>query len=136
MGGRRSPKRTGPLGLSVLIIEDNPDHALLTQVALERHPRIGSVTVRGDAESALTYLAEGARPDAVLVDLKLPGLSGFDLIDRIRAAPDLETVPVVILSTSAREDEIALGLERGARGFLTKPIRVEEFLEKVDRRTP
>jgi CheY-like chemotaxis protein len=121
------------MGVRVLLVEDNPDHALLTKRSLERDARIDAVDVREDVPGALDYLeaARSSLPDVILVDLKLPGLSGFDLLDRIQADPVICEVPVVILSTSAREREVTQGIERGARAFLTKPLRVEELLERV-----
>lgn len=126
-------KPGGEMALRVLLIEDNPDHALLTRLALERHGEIGEVEILENGERALERLRGGPepRPDAILVDLKLPGLSGFQLLERLKATEGLREIPVVILSTSAREDEIARGLEIGARAFLTKPIRVDEFVDCV-----
>ncbi len=122
------------MGLRVLIIEDNPDHALLTRWALERDGHVAAVEVADDAVAVVDGLrarAAGDRPDLVLVDLKLPGVSGFEILEALKAEVATREIPVVILSTSAREEEIAQGMRRGARAFLTKPLQVPALLEAL-----
>jgi CheY-like chemotaxis protein len=122
------------MGLRVLLIEDNPDHALLTSWALERDAHVDSVEVAGDPGSVVARLLAqdtAALPDAILVDLRLPGLSGFDLLEALKAEGATREIPVIILSTSAREEEIARGMSAGARAFLTKPLTAPRFLEAL-----
>jgi CheY-like chemotaxis protein len=118
-------------GLAVLLVEDNPDHALLTRIALERREEIASVQVCEDVRSALDRLARDPLPDALLVDLRLPREGGLDLLAHLKTDSRTRELPVVMLSTSPREDEISQSLRLGAAGYLTKPIDVEAFLTRV-----
>ena len=118
----------------VLIVEDNPDHALLTRWALEREGHVDEVEVALDARAVVEGLRarpRAERPDVILVDLKLPGISGFELLSALKAETETREIPVIILSTSAREEEIAEGMRHGARAFLTKPLTAARFFEAL-----
>ncbi|MGH2522421.1 MAG: response regulator, partial [Anaerolineales bacterium] len=89
---------------TVMLIEDNPDHALLIQTALEDSPHVQGVRVIGDGEQALNYIqVETAAPSAtslpglVVLDLKLPKVDGLDILRAIRASPVWQKIPVVVL---------------------------------------
>ncbi len=112
------------MGMRALLVEDNPDHAELMRLALLRDGRISKVDIRRDAAEALDMLArQSSRPDVILVDLRLPGMSGFELLDKLKSTAATAAIPVVLLSAFARESEVNLGLERGACGFVDKPLR-------------
>src|SRR5687767_7259700 len=102
--------------LHILLIEDNQDHAFLTQKVLRQSEHVSSVRVARDGEEALELLErrrpaddDPPLPDLILLDVKLPGADGFEVLARIKANPDLALVPVVLLTTSAREEEVARG---------------------------
>lgn len=118
------------MALRVLLVEDNPDHALLTKRGLERDRRIAKVDVCSDASSALGLLSGGVyRPDVIVADLRLPGLSGLELLSRVKAMPEASEIPVVLLSAYARECEVRYGMDRGALAFISKPLRAQALIE-------
>ncbi len=123
------------MGLYVLLVEDNPDHALLAKRSLERDDRIERVEVCEDAFAALAVMRDEQvrRPDAVVVDIRLPGISGLELLDSIKGDPRTAGVPVIVVSTSAPEHEVRSAIRRGARAYMSKPIRAGELIANLRR---
>ncbi len=113
-------------------MEDNPDHAMLARIALERRAEILEVEVCNTAQATRTRLSRDPLPDALLVDLRLPGEGGLELLSSVRKDPRTKDLPVVVLSTSPRESEISESLSMGASGYLTKPIDVDAFLARLE----
>lgn len=110
--------------LRVLSIEDNPDHAMLIRMALE------SLDVELECHpSAESALQAAMPPDLVLADVKLPGLSGIDLISHCRA--QFGPVPVVMLSTSEDPQDIVRSFEAGAAGYITKVAGISALQHKL-----
>jgi CheY-like chemotaxis protein len=127
--------------LRILLVEDNEDHALITELAIQdAQPEVAedlSVTTIADGAAALAYLrgdepyTERPLPDLVLLDMKMAGVSGLDVLREIRAEPRLRTLPVVMLTTSAQGDDVLEAYRVGANEYVTKPLRAEEFRTKV-----
>lgn len=124
----------------VLLIEDNIDDERLTLRALNRNNIMNEVVVAGDGEQGLEYLfGEGAYsgrdmevvPAVVILDLKLPGLSGLEVLKRIRADARTKKLPVVVLTSDAGESEIDACYDEGANSFITKPTDPGEYSEMV-----
>lgn len=123
---------------TILLVEDNPDDAELTIRAFERS-RIGNeVVVASDGEEALEYLfASGkyqdrdadANPTVVLLDLKLPKLTGLEVLKRMRADERTRRMPVVVLTSSNEERDIIASYDLGANSFVRKPVDFAQFLE-------
>jgi len=125
---------------TILLVEDNRDHAELTRRALERADIEYELEVRADGESALRYLfgeegtgGEGAIVDLVLLDYHLPGLNGGDVLKHIRASSRMRNTPVVVLSTSARPEEMKESYRLGANSYLTKPAEWAVFQAVIRR---
>ena len=120
--------------LNILHVEDDPDDAFFLQRALSR-ARPECVVVRlANAEQAVSYLGEcrpEALPDLLLVDLKLPGLSGFELLGWVRSQRRLQGVPVVVLSGSSLAEDRRQATELGARGYLVKSSLYAEIASQV-----
>jgi carbon storage regulator CsrA len=121
----------------VLAVEDNPDHAELIRMALADRPTT-QVTIVPSGEEAIRRLAERdnakrGRPDLVLLDLQLPGLSGFDVLRLIRSVPALHKTPVVVLSCSKSDDDVRRAIEAGANAFVAKAADSETFNESIFR---
>lgn len=112
----------GERSVTVLLVEDNPDHALLAKLGISRLDEVREVRVAGDGVQALELLEAGPPPDLVLLDLKLPRLDGFAVLERLRAHPSLRGVPVVVLSTSPAEVDRARSVALGASAYLRKPL--------------
>lgn len=113
---------------TVLYIEDNASNMRLVERMLRRPDIRLLSSVDGNRGLAL---AQEHRPDLILLDLNLPGLSGEEVLEQLRADPDLETIPVVIVSADAMPGQRERLLQAGARDYLTKPIEVNRFLEVV-----
>jgi CheY-like chemotaxis protein len=112
----------------VLIVEDEPDMRFLLRLTLER----GEVEVADaeSAEQALELMADRA-PDVVVLDVNLPGMDGFELIDRMRLSETLADVPVVMLTADARPQVAETAERKGCFEFLSKPIPPEALVASV-----
>ena len=126
--------------MNILLVEDNPDHAELTMRALESGNLLNQVAWVKDGEEAVDFLfrrgryadpAASPRPGLILLDMKLPKLDGHEVLRRIKADESLRSIPVVMLTTSDRQDEIAESYRAGANSFVTKPVRFSDFVERV-----
>lgn len=124
----------------ILLVEDNPDDRDLTLRVLRRHLLANEVVAVADGAEALDYLfATGAHagrdvsqvPRLVLLDLKLPKVSGLEVLSHIRADPRTRRLPVVILTSSAEEQDIVASYDRGANSYVRKPVVFGEFAEAV-----
>ena len=121
-----------------LLIEDEDAHAELIRLALLDGGEGHAVDHVIDGEKALQFLRqEGAyekaeRPDLILLDLKLPGMDGHELLRQIKADPNLRPIPVVALSTSANEADRTRAYANYVNSFLTKPIDMRKFQEMLN----
>ena len=125
----------------VMLIEDNIDHAELVIRTLEEH-RIGNrVQHFLDGQSALDYLfhqgeyaeqAEAPRPHVILLDLRLPRVDGIDVLRSIKADEDLKRIPVIVLTTSEAEKDVAKAYYNHANSYLVKPVGFEDFKKLMD----
>lgn len=129
-----------PRPVAILLVEDNSDHAELTLRALRDGNVVNEVFWVKDGEEALDFLYRRGRwgngtrapkPGLVLLDIKLPKLDGHGVLRHIKGDPELRTIPVVMLTTSTREDEVAESYHAGANSFVSKPVQFVEFVEKV-----
>lgn len=127
-------------GVNVLLVEDNPDHAELTLKALKDGNILNEIIWVKDGEEALDYLyhrgryadaTKAPRPGLILLDLRLPKVDGHEVLRQIKGDEDLRSIPVVMLTTSEREDEISKSYEAGANSFVSKPVRFADFVERV-----
>lgn len=124
----------------ILLVEDNEDHIEHTVDALEEGGIINCITVVRDGLSAIQYLkhegqyeAEDAapRPGLILLDVKLPKRDGFEVLATIKSDADLKTIPVIMLTTTGNEEDIARGAMLGANDYIVKPVQFDEFIHKV-----
>jgi two-component system response regulator len=120
----------------ILLVEDNPDDAALTMRALKSHNITNEVVVARDGVEAIEYLlGPGAAPAVVqslavvLLDLKLPKLTGLEVLQRIRADERTRLLPVVILTSSDEERDVIDGYRLGANSYVRKPVDFVEFTE-------
>lgn len=125
----------------ILLVEDNPSDVGLTQRALAK-ARIGNpLVVAEDGEEALDYIrGSGAYagrnvedlPALVLLDLKLPGISGLEVLKQIRSDPRARRLPVVILTTSKEDQDVAAGYDLGVNSYVRKPVDFNQFALAVE----
>jgi two-component system, OmpR family, phosphate regulon response regulator PhoB len=112
----------------VLVVDDEPDIAALVAYHLARESfRVSTVS---DGREALESL-ERERPDLVVLDLMLPGMSGLDLLREIRKRPDLESLPVILLTARREEEDRVEGLSLGADDYVPKPFSPQELVLRV-----
>jgi CheY-like chemotaxis protein len=123
---------------SILLVEDNPADVQITQRALRASALPSQLLVVRDGQEAVDYLLrQGAfaqdpgwrRPDLVLLDLNLPRLTGRQVLDQIRTTPALRAVPVVILTTSRRQEDVQEMYAAGANTYIEKPRDFGRFVE-------
>jgi two-component system, response regulator len=123
--------------LRVLLVEDDEDHAFLIRRALaDLDDAIVAVDLVVNGEQAMAYLERGrfddqALPQLVLLDLKIPRLDGFEVLRRIRADSSTRTLPVVVLTSSERDDDREQALRLGATWYMCKPIDGARFRAEV-----
>jgi len=123
----------------ILLVEDNPDDEELTIRALRKSNLVNEIVVARDGQEALDYLlGEGAYgaappelPQVVLLDLKLPKVDGHEVLKRLRAAGRARLIPVVILTSSKEESDLASSYANGANSYLRKPVDFRRFQEAV-----
>lgn len=123
--------------IEILLVEDNPGSVRLTQEALtdgKLHHHMNSVE---DGVEAMAYLrregryADARRPDLILLDLNLPRKDGREVLAEIKQDESLKTIPVVILTTSAAEEDIIKSYKLNANCYITKPVDLEQFIKVV-----
>ncbi|MFW5947917.1 MAG: response regulator transcription factor, partial [Gemmatimonadota bacterium] len=119
---------TSAASAQILVVEDERDIAALVAYHLTREGyRVRTVGTGDDAMAA----ARAERPDLMVLDLMLPGLSGYELLEELRKRPELEDVPVVVLTARREESDRIRGLELGADDYLTKPFSPQELVLRV-----
>ena len=121
---------------TILLVEDNPDDVRLTQRAFKQNNITNELIVASDGVEALDYLTSavagsGILPAVILLDLKLPRMSGLELLQHIRADERLKCLPVVILTSSQEEQDIMKSYDLGANSYIRKPVDFEQFYEAV-----
>ena len=126
--------------VNILLVEDNEDHAELTLGALRNNNLINEIYVVKDGEEALDFLYHRGKyadvkefplPGLILLDISLPKVSGLEVLETLKKDPQLKVIPVIMLTTSAREEEMAKCYANGANSYVTKPVNFEEFVKKI-----
>lgn len=123
--------------IEILLVEDSPDDALMTMEALREGRVRNRVHLVEDGVEALRYVRRqgrhvaAARPDLILLDLSLPRLSGLEVLAEIKQDADLKRIPVVIMTTSTREQDVLRAYNHHANCYVTKPVDLEQFLGAV-----
>jgi len=121
---------------TILLVEDNPDDAELTARALTNSHVANEILLARDGEEAINLLfttsdspeqTSPLLPAVVLLDLKLPKLSGLDVLKRIRSNPRTQYLPVVILTSSSEEEDILTSYQLGANSYVRKPVEFQKF---------
>ena len=129
-----NPSASTESSCTILCIEDNPANLKLIQRLLAVKTYINLLTAH-NAELGLE-LAQAHKPDLILSDINLPGMSGLELLNIIQQDPTLKNIPVVAISANALRKDIDKGLQQGFVAYLTKPINIEEFHTTIDKYLP
>jgi two-component system response regulator len=124
----------------ILLVEDNSDDEALTLRALSKNKIPNQIVVARDGVEALDYLFGTGlyagrdtrmQPELILLDLKLPKVNGFEVLQKLRADPRTKLLAVVILTSSKEQQDVANGYGLGANSYVRKPVDFQEFVEAV-----
>lgn len=120
--------------IEILLVEDNPGDVRLTRESLYDARIHNNMIVASDGLEAMACLrregefADSNRPDLILLDLNLPRMNGFEVLNEIKEDPDLKRIPVVVLTTSQAEQDIIQSYNLYANAYVTKPVDLEQFI--------
>lgn len=124
----------------ILLVEDSADDEELTTRALRKANIVNEIVVARDGREAIDYLfGEGAyrgrdlsaMPAVILLDLKLPKLSGLDVLQRVRADPRTKLIPTVVLTSSSEDEDMLKSYQSGANSYVRKPVEFGAFVNAV-----
>jgi two-component system response regulator len=124
----------------ILLVEDNPDDQLLTRIAFQKAHLGNELIVVNDGVAALDYLwARGAYaqrdpadlPALVLLDLNMPKLSGFEVLEQLRANHATSALPVVVLTSSVQDEDVLRSYRNGANSYVRKPVELDAFIKAL-----
>lgn len=129
----------------LLLVEDNQDDEILTRRAIEKYSGFGCIDVANDGVDALAYLSidvglsshssniknSHPLPDLILLDLKMPRLNGHEFIKHVRGNLATAHIPIIVLTTSSEQSDIALSYQLGANSFLRKPVNFLDFSKVI-----
>lgn len=123
--------------IEILLVEDNPGDVRLTRESLGEAKVRNNIVVATDGVEALECLrregqyANATRPDLILLDLNLPRMNGFEVLDVIKEDPNLKRIPVVVLTTSQAEQDIIRSYNLCASAYVNKPVDLDQFCAVV-----
>ena len=126
-----------PRPIEILLVEDSPGDVTLTVEALRDAKVANNLHVARDGEEALRFLrhegefAEKPRPDLILLDLNMPRKDGREVLADLKADDELKRIPVVVLTTSQSEDDVAAAYNLSANCYVAKPVDLDQFLGVV-----
>ncbi|MDD3320406.1 MAG: response regulator [Paludibacter sp.] len=128
----------------ILLVEDNKMDIELTLDAFQEARLLNKIQVAHNGEEALRYLLGEAEfsdrkkyplPSIILLDLKMPGIDGFEVLKRVKSTDGIKRIPVIILTSSKEEGDRALSYDNGANSYLVKPVSFDGFIEVVKKVT-
>jgi CheY-like chemotaxis protein len=123
--------------IDILLVEDDPGDVLMTQEAFEHHKIANQLHAVSDGVQATQFLrregpyANAPRPGLILLDLNLPRKDGREVLADIKSDPDLCHIPIVVLTTSAAEEDILRSYKLHANAYVTKPVDFTRFIEVI-----
>ncbi len=128
----------GPKPIILLVDDDKADQEIVRRI-VEQGATSAQLEIVSSGQEALDYLSrpgpykdsKSPPPNLVLLDLNMPGLSGLDVLARLRGKKITRSLPVVVLSTSDQESDIVQSYDLGANSFLTKPVKFDEFIRVI-----
>ena len=123
--------------IEILLVEDNEDDVILIEEAFAGARMMNVINNVRDGEAALAYLRQegpyknAVRPGLILLDINMPKKDGFEVLEAIKANPQLQPLPVIMLTTSDREEDIVRSYVYGACSYIRKPVSLERFIDVV-----
>lgn len=123
---------SSPQEIDILLVEDNPNDAELTQRALKKSDLGARLAIARDGAEALEYLLSSRpRPKVVFLDLKLPKIDGIEVLRRVRAEERTRSLPIVVLTSSQEERDINECYKLGVNSYVVKPVEFDKFYKAV-----
>ncbi len=125
---------------TILLVEDNEDHIEHTMDALHEGGLVNNIRVVKDGKSAIDYVFRkgeysdpntSPRPGIILLDVKLPKMGGFEVLEIIKKDPELKIIPIILLTTTGNREDIEQGAKLGANDYIVKPVEFDTFMHKV-----
>jgi CheY-like chemotaxis protein len=123
--------------IEVLLVEDDEGDVLMTREALDEGKVFSRLNVVGDGVQAIAYLrrqkpyTKVTRPDLVLLDLNLPKRDGRQVLEEVKADPELRRIPIVVLTTSEADEDVLRSYDLHANAYVTKPVDFDRFVEVI-----
>lgn len=123
--------------VEILLVEDNEDDIVLTQEAFTEARLVNVINTVRDGEEALAYLRREGKykvarlPGLILLDINMPKKNGFEVLEAMKADPSLRSLPVIMLTTSDREEDIVRSYAYGACSYIRKPVDLDRFVDVV-----
>jgi CheY-like chemotaxis protein len=123
--------------IEILLVEDNEDDIILIEEAFAGARMMNVINNVRDGEAALAYLRreglykDAVRPGLILLDINMPKMNGFEVLEAIKANPQLQPLPVIILTTSERAEDVVRSYVYGACSYIRKPVSLEQFIDVV-----
>lgn len=126
--------------MTILLVEDNDFDAELTLRALQQHNLSNQIVRFADGQEALDYLFQTEKPNGdekrvnpklILLDLKLPGVSGMEVLQAVKNNLRTKCIPIVVLTSSTEEEDIVKSYELGVNSFISKPVEFDQFMESM-----
>ena len=125
--------------INVLLVEDNPDDVEITRRALSLGRIANDLQVARDGQEALDLLfrqgqygAGTPRPDLILLDLNLPKVNGLEVLERIKTKDGLCSIPVIMLTVSNRDEDVARSYKLGSSTYIQKPVEFDKFFHAIE----
>jgi CheY-like chemotaxis protein len=136
-----SERKENVRSLRILLVEDNLQDVEIARRALEKKRLRNELFVVRDGEEALDYLyrrgayknvEKSPRPELIFLDLNLPKVGGFDVLQRIKNDPSLRSIPVIVLTASPRAEDVVQSYDLGVNTYIQKPVEFEAFMRVID----
>jgi len=126
--------------IDILLVEDNPSDAELTLRTLKKHHIANNVFVVNDGEEAIDYLfckgkfseRNNIPPKVIFLDIKLPKLSGLQVLKIIKKDDELRNIPIVMLTSSIQDPDIKSAYALGANSYVVKPVEINSFVDTIN----
>ncbi|MEA3356147.1 MAG: response regulator [Candidatus Bipolaricaulota bacterium] len=126
-----------PERIKILVVEDNPDDVTIIKRAMRKSELKSELYFANDGEEALNFLfhedkfEDSPRPDLILLDLNLPKIRGLEVLDRVKKDDRLRRIPVIVLTVSDAEEDMARAYDSGAASYMTKPVDSKDFEQLI-----
>ncbi len=126
--------------ITILLVEDDDGHARLLERNLRRGGLVNRLTRASDGQEAMDYLQRvGAygdgeaypTPSVIFLDVSMPRLDGFEVLERVKGDPHLQTIPVIMVTSTDNQREIDRAYQLGANGYVVKPVNMDSFIDRV-----